>query len=110
MSSDAEIVTWSGARGIYPNLFAVMVGDSAKARKGSSWSRVEALFAPFEDWRKRVQTGLSTGEGLIAAVRDPEIKTKTDKETGEVSRRSIEEGVALMCGPRRDRPSGPIIP
>ena len=78
----------------YPNLFAVMVGDSAKARKGSSWSRVEALFAPFQDWRKRVQSGLSTGEGLIAAVRDPEIKTKTDKETGEIIEEVIEEGVA----------------
>jgi hypothetical protein len=54
---------------------ACIVGESAKARKGTSWRAAGNLFetaAP--DWYKhRVKTGLSSGEGLIAAVRDPDI-------------------------------------
>ena len=56
----------------YPNEFLVLVGDSAKARKGSSWDRVWRLISgadPTID--KRILTGLSSGEGLVWAVRDP---------------------------------------
>jgi hypothetical protein len=55
------------------NLFAVMVGETAKARKGTSWSRIRRLFTLAEEaWvTSRVDSGLSSGEGLIWAVRDP---------------------------------------
>jgi hypothetical protein len=55
------------------NEYAVLVGRSSKARKGTSWGRINGLFmAAQEEWAKeRVQTGLSSGEGLIWAVRDP---------------------------------------
>jgi hypothetical protein len=55
------------------NLFAVMVGETAKARKGTSWSRIRRLFTLAEEtWvTSRVASGLSSGEGLIWAVRDP---------------------------------------
>lgn len=55
------------------NLFAVLVGESAKARKGTSWGRVRNIFRQIADpWEQtRVLGGLSSGEGLIAAVRDP---------------------------------------
>jgi hypothetical protein len=58
----------------YANLFAVLVGDTSKARKGTSWDHVQRLFASVdESWSKgRVaHGGLSSGEGLIWAVRDP---------------------------------------
>ncbi len=56
----------------HPNEFAVLVGDTAKARKGSSFDHVErVLRSADESFPVRVRTGLSTGEGLIFAARDP---------------------------------------
>jgi hypothetical protein len=53
-------------------LFVSVVGQSAKARKGTSWGHVRRLLEIADPtWAKqRVQTGLSSGEGLIEAVRD----------------------------------------
>lgn len=67
----------------HANLFAVVVGDTSRARKGTSWRRVrEVLSACDPDWAAgRVLGGLSSGEGLIWAVRDP-IKGP-DKRTGD---------------------------
>ena len=58
----------------YPNEFAVLVGPSAKGRKGSAWDHVERLFATLEpSWAQgAVVSGLASGEGLIWAVRDPD--------------------------------------
>lgn len=55
-----------------PNLFALMIGDTAKARKGTSAGRVKQLLRlADEEWlRHRVHTGLSSGEGVIWEVRD----------------------------------------
>lgn len=56
----------------HPNQFAVIVGESAKARKGSSWDQVAALMAKADpSFAGRTSTGLSSGEGLIWALRDP---------------------------------------
>jgi len=56
----------------HPNEFVVLVGDSAKARKGSSWDHVaRTLGAAHLGFANLVHTGLSTGEGLIWAARDP---------------------------------------
>src|SRR5712664_119753 len=57
----------------HTNLFAILVGRTAKGRKGSSWGRVlEILSAADSAWADgRVVSGLSSGEGLIWAVRDP---------------------------------------
>lgn len=57
----------------HTNLFLCVVGNSSKARKGTSWDHVTWLLrACDEDWsRQRILKGLSSGEGLIWAVRDP---------------------------------------
>lgn len=57
----------------YANEFAVLVGKSAKGRKGTSWGRVRATLARVDQsWADgRTAGGLSSGEGLIWAVRDP---------------------------------------
>ncbi len=56
----------------HPNEFVVLVGDSAKARKGSSWDHVEAVLARADPaFAALTRSGLSTGEGLIWAARDP---------------------------------------
>ena len=56
----------------HANEFVVLVGDSAKARKGSSFDHVaRVLEAAVPGFGAHLRTGLSTGEGLIWAVRDP---------------------------------------
>jgi hypothetical protein len=55
-----------------PNEFMLLVGDSSRARKGSSWDHVRRLLATVDPTiEPRILTGLSSGEGLIWAVRDP---------------------------------------
>jgi hypothetical protein len=56
----------------YPNLNAVLVGATSRGRKGTSWAHVQRLFETVdEQWTdERIQNGLSSGEGLIWAVRD----------------------------------------
>jgi hypothetical protein len=62
-----------GASQHHSNEFVLLVGPSAKARKGTSWDLVEELIAAvdpsFVD--HHVHSGLSSGEGLIDKVRDP---------------------------------------
>ena len=83
----ATALAWAGAlfgRGRYlrvgddlhhPRLFACLVGASSRARKGTSTAPVRAVMdhvgklLPLEP-PLRVESGLSTGEGLIAAIRD----------------------------------------
>jgi hypothetical protein len=56
----------------HPNEFMLLCGDSSKARKGSSWDHVRRLMAAVDpSIEQRILTGLSSGEGLIWAVRDP---------------------------------------
>lgn len=54
------------------NEFVGLVGASAKARKGTSWGYVRKVFGPIDHtWAdERIMGGLSSGEGLIAAVQD----------------------------------------
>jgi hypothetical protein len=64
--------------------YTVLVGRSGKARKGTSWEHPEALFRAVDaTWAdRRVVNGLSSGEGLIYAVRDPD--EKYDAKSGEM--------------------------
>lgn len=56
----------------HTNIFTVMVGETSKSRKGTSWGRVRQLYEVVDsEWaRAHVTSGLSSGEGLIWAVRD----------------------------------------
>jgi hypothetical protein len=57
------------------NLFAILVGKTGKGRKGTSWAWIERFIEATgvdPEWLKdRVQPGLSSGEGVIYAIRDP---------------------------------------
>lgn len=66
----------------YTNLFTVIVGESAKARKGTSWGELRRFLELVDDpWcKQRVAGGLSSGEGLIHAVRDPTGDTTARRE------------------------------
>jgi hypothetical protein len=76
------------------NVFAVLVSESSKARKGTSWRHVLRIFERVdEQWKGDcVTNGLSSGEGLIWDVRDPITRTFKNKKTGE------EETEITDCG------------
>jgi hypothetical protein len=59
------------------NLFSVTVGETSKSRKGTSLAHVLRIFRRVdENWaRDCIGKGLSSGEGIIWAVRDPIKKT-----------------------------------
>lgn len=61
--------------------FAVIVGDSSRARKGTSSKPVLKVFSGLENAARYSPGPLSTGEGLIYAVRDATYGI--DKKTGE---------------------------
>jgi hypothetical protein len=64
------------------NLFAVLVGKTSKARKGTSLAHVLRFFQTADErWAHNCNaTGLSSGEGLIWAVRDAISKTGKNNE------------------------------
>jgi len=68
------------------NIFPVMVGVTSKGRKGSSWSQVNRVFQDVDgEWASgSVQSGLSSGEGLIWAVRDRIERTDPVRKKGRV--------------------------
>ena len=80
-------------------IFVVLVGMTAKGRKGTSWSTPQHIFAAIDEaWaRDRVTSGLSSGEGLIFAVRDERWEKQPIKQKGRVldyQRVLVDEGVA----------------
>jgi hypothetical protein len=73
--------------GHHGNLNAVLVGETSKGRKGTSWAQILRLLrTATPDWAEnRVTEGLSSGEGLIWAVRDAIVKHDPIKEKGHVT-------------------------
>lgn len=57
----------------YMKIFMVIVAQSAKGRKGTSWAQVMRVMRRVDpDWAaKCLFSGVSTGEGLIHHLRDP---------------------------------------
>ncbi|MEA5113351.1 MAG: hypothetical protein VB050_04925 [Geobacteraceae bacterium] len=62
-------------------LNAVIVGDSSKARKGTSAGPVKSLFASIGEGCRVSPGPLSSGEGIIFAVRDEQTEWKINKGT-----------------------------
>lgn len=110
------------------NMFAVIVANSSKGRKGTSWGEIKR-FCEFVDpeWAKaRIAGGLTSGEGLIDAVRDPLIQTVPIKEKGRIvgyeeqqtdagvtDKRLLcvegELGQALQCAGREGNTLSPLV-
>lgn len=76
----------------FTNLYALLVGDTSKGRKGTSWGRVRQSFGEVADWKPHV-SGLSSGEGLKYHVRDEHWETKPNKK-GELVSDLVDAGVA----------------
>jgi hypothetical protein len=79
----------------FTNLFAVIVGNTAKGRKGSSWSQVMYVLSMLaEAWTSNcVASGLASGEGLVWAVRDQIEKLMPHKD-GPPKMIVVDEGVS----------------
>jgi hypothetical protein len=67
-------------------LFVVLSGATSKGRKGTGLSRIRQLMSRIDqEWEQNnIQSGLSSGEGLIFHVRDAELKAGEDGESKEV--------------------------
>lgn len=84
----------------HTNLFAVLVGKTAKGRKGTSFGHVRKLFERNDlTWTERIQGGLSSGEGLIWAVRDPIKKYNPKKEEEEITDQGVADKRLLVVEP-----------
>jgi hypothetical protein len=56
----------------HPQEFVLLVGETATARKGTSWDHARRLIDTADHTLvSRILTGLASGEGLVWAVRDP---------------------------------------
>jgi hypothetical protein len=74
-----------GATRHHPAEFVVLVGDSAVSRKGSSLAHVKGLLGEVDpDFSSLMKKGLSSGEGLVWALRDPD-----GKDAGAPDRRLL---------------------
>jgi hypothetical protein len=69
------------------NLFAAIVGVSAKGRKGTSWGHIKRVLEHMDAaWAaERIQGGLSSGEGLVWGVRDPIEKQEPVREGKQIA-------------------------
>jgi hypothetical protein len=85
----------------HANLFSVQVGASAKGRKGTAGGRVKAItrFAD-ETWsEERTASGLSSGEGLINAVRDAVVKWDTKSKQFETADPGVADKRLMVIEP-----------
>jgi hypothetical protein len=77
-------------------LYALVVGETAKGRKGTSLGYVRKLLAHADsDYNsKRVANGLSSGEGLVWTVRDEASKLlKPEDDGGEWTEEVVDPGI-----------------
>jgi hypothetical protein len=69
----------------HTNEYLLLVGDTAKSRKGSSLDHVTRLMQTADpDFQRRQVTGLSSGEGVVWTLRDPQ-----DGDLGSVDKRLL---------------------
>jgi hypothetical protein len=81
------------------NLFVLEVGLTAKARKGTGAGRIRQLFRVADEmWlNTRVQSGLSSGEGLIWEVRDPIVRMNDGQEQ-EIDHGAADKRLLILQG------------
>jgi hypothetical protein len=66
-------------------IFPVLVGETSKGRKGTSWATPKRLLCEADpEWTSQIKSGLSSGEGLIYHVRDEKRGLVPIKEKGRI--------------------------
>lgn len=65
----------------YTKIFGVLVGASSKGRKGTSFGHIRRLLSRVDEtFADCIIDGLSSGEGLISHLRDPQYKKEAIKD------------------------------
>jgi hypothetical protein len=85
----------------HTSLNVVLVGDSAKGRKGTSLGRVRAVAKVADQiWSDdRLKGGLSSGEGFISEVRDPVRKWNIQVQDYEISDPGVTDKRLMVIEP-----------
>jgi hypothetical protein len=80
------------------NLYVVLVGDSSKARKGTSWNQIARLFAEVDQtwFSTRITSARLTASGLISTLRDEQ--SPTDRRLLVLSEEFASVLHTLKCG------------
>ncbi len=93
----------------FANEFAVVVGESAKARKGTSFNRISGLLEMADaDWRRDCHVhGLVSGEGIVWNIKDDMPGKKPDEIVPGVKDKRLlivedELGGALSAAARKE--------
>ena len=103
----------------HANLYAVIVGASAKARKGTALERVRPLMHRIDPtWAAdRIRGGLSSGEGFAYFVRDPVQKWNAQTQDHEIVDPGAEDKRLMVTEPEFagtlsvcDRPGNTVSP
>ena len=89
----------------YANEFALLVGPTAMARKGTGFDRIKKVYETAEEqsnrnetWTGRIRHGMSTGEGLIAQLVPPVHDDKDEFERATTAfGHSIDDRRARIC-------------
>jgi hypothetical protein len=78
------------------NLFTILIGDTAKARKGTSLGIVKEVFRRIDEEyiRTKCVEGLASGEGVVWQIRDQRQDYVKNKKTGEFKKEIIDYGVS----------------
>jgi Protein of unknown function (DUF3987)/CHC2 zinc finger len=82
----------------HTNLFTALVGETSRARKGTSEGRVRAIAKAIDpEWDEtRVKGGLSSGEGFINEVRDEQKKWNVKEKQFEIVEPAITDKRLLV--------------
>lgn len=88
-----------------PRLYVLLVGESARARKGVSRGRGEQLLRHADpEWAdERILEGMSTGEGLLAQLRQRDRDDEDGDDQDELADASIDDGRLLVVEPEYAR-------
>ena len=89
-----------GADRHHLNLNAALVGETATGRKGSTWNPIVRLMHVADQvWAEECWIGgLSSGEGLINAVRDPVLREDDDGDVKVIDEGAKDKRLLVMEG------------
>src|SRR5262249_39129657 len=90
----------------HANAFVVLVGNTSKARKGTSAGRIKAITKLADPvWSdERIKSGLSSGEGLINEVRDQVQKWDSKSRACEVTAPGVPDNRLMIFEPKSAGP------
>lgn len=95
----------------HTNEFAVLVGESSRARKGSAFDQVLGVLSTVDrTWaERRIASGLASGEGLVWRVRDADDAEDADPQDKRLMAVEPEFAAVLKITRRQDNTLSAIL-